>query len=202
MHRIWTEVDFMVVDLETTGTTTTKPGICEVGAVMLSRGALDANVAYSAVVNPEGERITPHAWVTHRIPKWRMLQASPFDKIASEVSVIIGGQMLIVHNGRDDLARLLRGIPDLLPPLVLDSCKLAEGLGYKKKEKGLQRLVETLGLKHQIDCDYRVEIGRKPYFHTAYYDAIAAGHVFVSLMRQHKLSGASLGELKRLCGIV
>ena len=97
------EVTFVVLDLETTGTSPSECAITEVGAVRY-RGGERVGV-FQTLVNP-GVPIPPTITVITGITEAMVLPAPPIDEVLPALLEFIGGAVIVGHNVRFDISFL------------------------------------------------------------------------------------------------
>ena len=93
------DVEFAIVDVETTGSRVNGDRIMEVGVVHLKNG--EAHTAFEMLVNPQ-RQISPFAARLTGI-KWEWLHEAPtFADVAEEIRAAIDGRVFVAHNMRFD----------------------------------------------------------------------------------------------------
>lgn len=195
MH--WKQATFVALDFETTGrgNKSEKVGVCEIGAVCVSQGAVAPGSAFVRLVNPE-EESTVGAYHVHKL-RFSELQGYPsFQEQQPILETYIRGMTVIAHHPNHEKNAFRKA--GMRVGKILCTCRLAKVLEPRMKSYKLSDLVRELGLREQVDHSYMPERGRGRRFHTAYYDALAAAHLFVNLMETHKPS-CTFQDLKGLC---
>jgi DNA polymerase III epsilon subunit family exonuclease len=94
------ETEFVVVDVETTGSKVPPNRIVEIGAYRVSRGRIVAE--FEALVNPQ-TRIAPYVSALTGISDAMVAGAPPFSEIAHELVEFIGSSVLVAHNAAFDV---------------------------------------------------------------------------------------------------
>jgi DNA polymerase III epsilon subunit family exonuclease len=206
------DVTFVVLDLETTGTSPTLDRITEIGALKLRGGALQERI--DTLVNP-GVPIPPVITILTGITEAMVLPAPEIDDLLPTVLEFLAGAVIVGHNIRFDCA-------------FLDAACVAHGY-----EPLSHRRVDTVGLARRLVRDdvpnlqlhTLAEHYRTPTspVHRAYADAAATAELFHTLLehaatwgvfalddllafpriRVHKSSGklALTGRLPRTPGV-
>lgn len=126
------EVTFVVIDLETTGTSPEQCAITEVGAVKYKGGELLAT--FQTFVNP-GVPIPPFITVLTGITEAMVLPAPLIDEVLPTLLEFIGGAVVVGHNIRFDVS-------------FLDAALVPRG--YPRLAN---RRVDTLGLARRLVRD-------------------------------------------------
>lgn len=145
------EVEFCVVDLETTGGSSEFHAITEIGAVKYLGGQEIAR--YTTLVNP-GCAIPAFITVFTGISDAMVANAPPIEQTLAPLLQFIGASVLVAHNARFDIgfinAALLRADYEPLTNRVLDTVGLARRLvGAEVKNCKLSTLATSLNLRHQ-----------------------------------------------------
>jgi len=181
------DIDFAVVDVETTGTrAATGDRITEIAIAQVRRGEIVD--VYSALVNPQ-RPIPMHITALTQI-SWEMVRDQPvFARIAAEVTARLSGHVFAAHNASFDWRfvseELGRGVGQTLSGPRLCTVRLARVL-----LPGLPRY----SLDH-VTHYFDVAIGAR---HRAEGDAVATAHVLVKLLRIAQDQGISTwSELDR-----
>ncbi len=181
------ELEFLVVDVETTGLSAAAGDrICEIGAVKL-RG-LQMVESYGTLVNPQ-RPISPGASAVNNITNDMVAGAPPFTAVARRLADMMGHVVLVGYNLPFDLSFLksefrLAGVPSPSNP-VIDALALARQL-----LPGLQRYP-------QDSVASIVGISR-PVRHRALEDAKTTGALFVLFASMIKAHGyTTLADLQR-----
>ena len=187
-------IDFVVVDVETTGWTPGKAQITEIGAVRVSGGKLTGQ--FTSLVNPGGPipgRVTELTGITDEM----VAAAPPLDRVLPAFLAFASGGVLTAHNAPFDIGFLTAacracGLPWPRPPVV-DTVDLARRvLGADEVPNcKLATLAEYFG-------------ARTTPSHRALADAMATADVLTALLPRLDAAGIStLGEirLRRVPGI-
>lgn len=133
------------VDLETTGTSTTKDRITETGIILVDEGGVRE---WSRLIYPE-MRIPAYIEQMTGISNQMVEKAPPFAKVADEVTELLQGRLFVAHNARFDYGFLKNefkriGLSFQAP--VLCTVKLSRALFPKYHRHNLDSLIERHGL--------------------------------------------------------
>ncbi|MSV68907.1 MAG: DEDD exonuclease domain-containing protein, partial [Actinobacteria bacterium] len=123
------EVTFVVIDLETTGTSPDSCAITEIGAVRYRGGERVAT--FQTLINP-GSPIPPFITVLTGITEAMVYPAPPIGEVIPALLEFIGGAVLVGHNLRFDTS-------------FIDAALVADG-----RERLPNRRVDTLGLARRL----------------------------------------------------
>lgn len=188
-HAPLRHLEFVAIDLETTGLDPGRDGIVALAAIPFVGAQARPEAGYTCVVNP-GRPIPPEAQAVHGIGDAAVRDAPPAAAALPPFLAACAGRAIVAHTAGFDLAivnRLARGsgLTPLAPP-VLDIGVLAHALfpsWWDLSLEGLSRLVEV----DPIDR------------HTARGDALTAGLIFlrmIPLLEQHGVT--TLADALRL----
>lgn len=121
------QVSFVVVDLETTGTSNGLNDITEIGAVRTRGGELLGE--FSTLVKPEGSVISPFVERLTGITNGMVVDAPPLASVLPAFLEFAHGSVLVAHNAGFDIGFLQSACAKLdypwPAPIVLDTVKLA-----------------------------------------------------------------------------
>lgn len=145
------DVEFCVLDLETTGGSSEFEAITEIGAVKY-RGGEEVG-RFATLVNPQ-RAIPPFITVLTGITDSMVASAPTIDETLEPLLEFIGDSVLVAHNARFDVgfvnAALVRAGRERLSNRVLDTVSLARRLvGADVDNCKLATLAASLGLAHQ-----------------------------------------------------
>ena len=145
------DVEFCVVDLETTGGRNEFDAITEIGAVKYRGGEEIAR--FTTLVNPQCE-IPPFITVLTGITNMMVAGAPPIEETLAPMLKFFGDSVLVAHNARFDIgfinAALERAGRERLMNRVLDTVSLARRLvGAEVRNCKLSTLAATLGFANQ-----------------------------------------------------
>lgn len=134
------------VDLETTGASTTKDRITEIGIVLVD----DEGVReWSQLVHPQ-MRIPLFIEQMTGISNAMVESAPTFDQVAEEVDALLQGRLFIAHNARFDYGFLkneFKRLGMLFKSQVLCTVKLSRALYPQYQQHNLDSLIERYQLK-------------------------------------------------------
>lgn len=182
------DVEFVVVDLETTGTGAWRgERVTEVAAVRVHRGRVTP--LFESLVNP-GRPIPSFITRLTGISDATVRDAPSFGEIAGELAFHLADRVFVAHNALFDwsfleaeYARIASGDIRRLVPAQVCTVRLARRLLRHLPRRNLDAV-----------CDYYgVDIAHR---HRAMGDAEATAHVLVGLLRDAERAG--LGSLEAL----
>lgn len=177
---------FVVLDLETTGLSSRRHHICEIGLVELLRGRVADRLA-TLVRPPRG--IGRDASLVNGITPGMLRDAPRFAEAWQRAERFLGGDVLVIHNARFDLAFLCKHLARLGRPAlgnpVVDTLALARSL-WGSGGNTLADLVRRLGVEHSRA-------------HRALGDAEATAEVFVRMLPRLEERGVT--SLEDLLGV-
>lgn len=182
------DVEFVVVDLETTGTGAWRgERVTEVAAVRVHRGRVTP--LFASLVNPG----RPIPWPVTRltgISDELVRDAPPFGQIAGELAFHLADRVFVAHNALFDwsfleaeYARIASGNIRRLVPARVCTVRLARRLLRHLPRRNLDAVCAHYG----VDNAHR---------HRALGDAEATAHVLVALLRDADRAG--IGSLEAL----
>ena len=186
--RVLTETDFVVFDLETTGTKIPPGRVTEIGAFRVRNGRLAEG--FQTLVNPE----TP-------IPRFitgltgisdEMVRGAPkFSDIAAEFLDFIGDSVLVAHNAPFDMRFLNHEIGMIFEDYrVANPCLCTVKLSRKLLPDIMNHKLKTVAEFYSIDLFNH---------HRASDDARATAQIFVNLLLRLDADGIrDLAAIKRL----
>jgi DNA polymerase III subunit epsilon len=183
----WRTVDFLAIDLETTGLDHRKDSILSVGHVTLSGGAIVLATAEHRVVRFVGD-IPAASAVIHQITDDQAALGEDLEVVLADLLKVLAGKVLIAHHAhieRTFISRACRqvyGVGLVVP--VVDTQVLAQRqlerrqVAYKGSDLRLHALVERYNLPRYAA-------------HNAFYDALSAAELFLA-------QAANLGDGRTL----
>lgn len=177
------DAEFVVVDLETTGTGAWRgERVTEVAAVRVHRGRVTP--LFASLVNPG----RPIPWFITRltgISDEMVREAPPFGAIAGELAFHLAGRVFVAHNARFDwsfleaeYSRIASGDIRRLVPAQVCTVRLARRLLRHLPRRNLDA----------VCAHYGVDIAHR---HRAMGDAEATAHVLLGLLRDADRAGLS-----------
>jgi DNA polymerase-3 subunit epsilon len=184
------DTEFVVVDLETTGTGSSRGDrVTEVAAVLVHRGTVEP--LFESLVNP-GQPIPWYITQLTGIDDAMVRDAARFTDIAGELAAHLAGRVFVAHNAafdwaflRAEYARVAPDSLDTLVPLRLCTVRLARRLLRHLPRRNLDAVCAYYGIAND---------GR----HRAAGDALATARVLIRLLRDAERAGVhTLEELTR-----
>ena len=145
------EVEFCVIDLETTGGSNEYEAITEIGAVKYRAG--EEVERFTTLVNPQ-RAIPPFIVLLTGITDTMVTNAPAIEDVLDDLLDFIGDSVLVAHNARFDIgfinAALVHNGREKLANRVLDTVGLARRLvGGEVENCKLSTLSASLGFVHQ-----------------------------------------------------
>jgi DNA polymerase III epsilon subunit family exonuclease len=147
-----TDLEYVVVDVETTGGSALRGHrVTEIAAVRV-RGTGEVAGEFATLVNPE-RRIPPFVTRLTRITDGMVRHAPRFDEIAADVQALLRGRVFVAHNARFDWAFLdaeLSRARGLCPPRpLLCTVRLARRLVPEISSRSLDALCYYFGIENE-----------------------------------------------------
>jgi DNA polymerase III epsilon subunit family exonuclease len=183
------DIDFVVVDVETTGWSPGDARITEIGAVRVSAGV--PRERFSSLVNPGG-LIPEHVAELTGISDAMVAAAPPLDQVLPAFLAFADGRVLAAHNAPFDIGFLTAacracGLPWPDPPVV-DTVALARRVLHEDEVPNckLSTLAGFFGARTAPQ-------------HRALADALATADVLIALLP--RLAAAGLGTLAELTAL-
>jgi DNA polymerase III subunit epsilon len=183
----WRAVDYLAIDLETTGLDQRKDAILSVGHVTLTGGRVELASATHRVVRIAGS-VPAASAVIHQITDDQAALGEDLPAVLSDLLEVLAGKVLIAHHARVETGfiglacRRVYGAGLAVP--VVDTQVLSQRqferrqIAYKGSDLRLHALGERYNLPRYAA-------------HNALYDALAAAELFLA-------QAASLGEGRSL----
>lgn len=175
------ELDYVALDLETTGLDPQKDEILSIGLVSLHGANILLHSASHRLICPKCE-IPEQSAVIHHITDDQAASGEPLQTVLTQLLPLLAGKVLIAHHARFEMQFLRRACERyfsttfLMP--VIDTQEIAKralerrNLAYRPQELRLASLRERYGLPR-----YRL--------HNALSDAVAAAELFLAQLAQH-----------------
>jgi DNA polymerase III subunit epsilon len=172
--RPWREVEYIVVDLETTGLDLKRDAIVSYGAVVIRDGRIVvAENTYGLV--RAGREMTPASTAVHTLRRVDIADAPPLSHAVAVLDTLLQNRILVAHAAWIEKAFLNRAFADhgaTLRSPIIDTAALARADGIaprgSRREPDLEWLAGEIGLP-----------AVNP--HHALGDAITTAHVFLAL---------------------
>lgn len=196
MSTKWTDREFVVVDVETTSFEMERACICEIAAVIIRNGEVTQHT-FETLVNPRVP-IEIEAFECHGLSDADVAHAPEFCQVKKGLEEYLFQRTVIAHNADYDIGRLRKVMPFYDFGVVLDTTVLPRFCRINQTYRKLGKFVEKLGLEPQIRSTYRSPETARP--HRAGYDAHAAAHLFVRLVRDNFGATTELEEIEWMCG--
>jgi DNA polymerase-3 subunit epsilon len=172
----WRGVEFLALDLETTGLDQRRDAVLSVGHVTLSGGRIELASATHCLVRIAGS-IPEASAVIHQITDDQAAQGGDLETVLADLLGTLAGRVLIAHHARVETefigaaCRRAYGVGLVVP--VVDTQRLAQRwferrqIGYKGSDLRLHALGERYNLPRYAA-------------HNALYDALAAAELFLA----------------------
>ncbi len=183
------DAPYVVFDLETTGSSASKGGITELGAVKVFRGQVVEE--FSTLLNP-GRPIEPFVVRLTGITDNMVADAPDAAEVMPRFEEFVEGSILVGHNVHFDCSFVAAARESLglapLPNPVLDTLRLSRFLVPGLGKYRLSSLVTHFGVRSMPN-------------HRALSDAAATAEVFLKLLKMLRSAGVrSVGEAMTLRG--
>jgi DNA polymerase-3 subunit epsilon len=179
------DATYVVFDVETTGTSSEKGGITELGAVKVADGAIVEE--FSTLVNPE-IAINPFVVRLTGITNSMVADAPLIGEVMPRFEEFVEGAVLVGHNVQFDCSFVAAARGEPLPNSVLDTLKLARTLVPGLRRYRLGSLAGHFGVRQVPN-------------HRALSDAAATAEIFLKLQKLLRSAGVrTVGEAISLKG--
>lgn len=180
--------EFVVFDLETTGSKAPPCRITEIGAYRVKSGEVVAK--FETLVNPE----MPIPWFITKLTgiSDEMVREAPlFSEVVHDFLGFIGDSILVAHNSGFDMRFLNFEIGRIFASYrVANPCLCTVQLSRKLLPDILNHKLKTVAEHYSIDLVNH---------HRASADAFATAHIFVNLLESLKSNGVNdLGSIRRM----
>jgi len=146
------EIDFLVVDVETTGLSPEHGDrVCEIGAVKMRGGAIMET--FGSLVDPQ-RPVSSGAFAVNRISPAMLADAPLFSDIADRLTAMMKNAVLVAYNAPFDLSFLqnefrLIGSPEIKNPVV-DALPIARQLFSGLGRYGQENVATVLGVSFPV----------------------------------------------------
>jgi exodeoxyribonuclease X len=173
-HRAWSELSYMVVDVEGNGDR--PPRLVECAAVPIVAGVIGQPRSW--LMKPA----TPIAWQArkvHGITNEQVADLPGVETVRDDIAAVLADHVIVGHNVHIDLDVLTRELPDWQPTGQLDTLRLARRLLLELSSHRLGALVDHFGLAAGLPS------GLQP--HRATYDVLVTAEL---LRRLATIDGA------------
>lgn len=179
------ELEFVALDLETTGLDPQRDEILSVGWVPLRQGAIELSGARHRVVRT-ATPLPEKSVVIHQITDDEVAGGAPLRSVLEELLPQLAGKVLIAHHARFEMQFLRRACEQtfggsfLLP--VVDTQEVARRTLERRNQAFRARELRLAELRERHHLPrYRL--------HNALSDALAAAELFLAQLAQHDASG-------------
>jgi DNA polymerase-3 subunit epsilon len=159
--QLLSQVEFVVVDLETTGLKPGPAAITEIAAIRITNGRMEEE--FTTLVNP-GRRVPPMITRLTGINDDMLRDQPPIEGVFPQLQAFLGSSVLVAHNADFDLsflnfdARRLLSTPLLNPSLC--TLRLARRLLTGVRSRSLDAVAASLGVatfdRHRALGDARI----------------------------------------------
>jgi DNA polymerase-3 subunit epsilon len=184
IERPWRDVDYAVVDLETTGLNLRRDCIASYGVAVVRQGRLiNAENTYG-LVRPDCA-LSPQAITIHALRPADLADAPPLSAAVTVLAQALSDRVLIAHAAWIEAAFLSRAFAESGKRLrckVIDTAAMARAAGLKATRYGAEPNLELLA----------TELGLPVVSpHHALGDAITTAHIFLALAHRLESRGYS-----------
>jgi len=176
LDTAWFDVEFLAIDLETTGLNPETDEILSVGFAPIRRGAVMFAEAGHMLVRPT-RPIPEESAVIHGLLDRHVRSAPPLDKVLPKVLKALTGRVPVVHFAEverkflDVACRRLYGYPLLVP--YVDTLRIEKRILERRQDAISQGVLRLNAARERYNLPrYKA--------HDACLDAIAAGELFLA----------------------
>jgi DNA polymerase-3 subunit epsilon len=170
----WRTVDYLVVDLETTGLDLRRDAIASYGATVIQNGRMIAAHNVYGLVRPDCA--LSHASITvHTLRPADLADAPPLSEAVDTLDALLADRVLIAHAAWIEqafLARAFKAHGKRLRCKIIDTAAMARAAGFGTAQRGGEPNLERLATQLRLPVD-------SP--HHALGDAITTAQVFLAL---------------------
>lgn len=190
-RRPWREVEYCVVDLETTGLDLGRDTIVSYGAVVIAQGSVHTSTARYGLVAPESA-LRDESIPIHELRRCDLARAPSLDEALDVLVPLLEGRVLVAHAAwieRAFLGRALRRRRLRLTGPSVDTAALARAAHVVGHLGGHEPALEPLA----------VRLGLEPHApHHALGDALTTAELFLLLAHRLEREGPqTVGTLAR-----
>lgn len=175
LDRPWREVEYYVVDVETTGLDLRRDEVISFGSVVVRSGRLSCETAYYTDIRP-GRPVGTAAVSVHGLRDQDLDSAPAAGQVVERIAAELDGRVLVAHAAwveRAFLGRILRTGGRRLRVPIVDTAALLRAAGLAPSGTGhepeVESTAESLGL-----CVHTP--------HHALGDALTTGEVFLAVV--------------------
>lgn len=184
----WSQVDYVALDIETTGLDPQTDAMLSAGWVLVQRGRVEMRTAQSLLVRPDmgvGQSATVHG-----LTDTQLAAGEDLETVLRAILTVLAGRVLLVHYAHLDLGlieRLCRERFGSAPPLqVVDTLQLER---RRRRHRGPSAGSLRLG-------DLRTDYALPRYAaHNCLTDAIATAELFLAMVARRRDSDLRLRDL-------
>jgi DNA polymerase III epsilon subunit family exonuclease len=182
------DMDYVVFDLETTGSKAPPCRIIEIGAYRVAGGELAGE--FHSLINPE-TAIPSFITGLTRIDNAMVADAPLFADVAHDLLEFIGDSVLVAHNSGFDMRFLNHEIGRIYPEMrIANPCLCTVQLSRRLVPETDNHKLKTVAEFYNIDLTNH---------HRASADAFATAHIFLNLLtRLHDGGVTGLGQVRRM----
>lgn len=191
-------IQFMALDIETTGLEAANHAIVSVGMIPFTLARIRSDQAWHQLVRPPGD-LRPESVTFHHITHSDLQQAPRFADIAADLLERLKGKVVVVHYHPLERAFLRHAFRDALGeglhfPLV-DTMQIEARLYPRRKLSWLSRLVGKQPISLRLN-DSRHRYGLPTYHaHHALTDALATAELLQAQVATHFSAQQAIGTL-------
>lgn len=191
LQALLTDLDYVVVDTETTGLQLSRGDkVISISGIRIRRGRIQNAGIFNTLVNP-GRPIPPESIEIHHIEDHMVAGSPSMNEVYRQFAEYVGDSVLVAHNAAFDkkcldLAAAEAGLPQIDNP-ILDTLLLSYAIHKETEGHSLEAIAGRMGITIE---------GR----HTSLGDARAAAQIFLGLVSL--LPGRdvrTLAEAKAFC---
>lgn len=188
----WTTADFLVLDLEGTGSGQ-EQRIVEIAAFVIRNGQVQDESFYR-LLNP-GIKISPIASSIHGIQDHDVAGMPCISAIEAEFEAFAGDKILVAHNAAVERKLLSYNLPSLHFLHILDTLRLSRTLYPECRKHSLDDLIARFNLNDMIakEADFQR--------HRAKYDAFTTAHALVAMVTDRLGCGVTIGEILKIASL-
>ena len=181
------KVDFVALDLETTGLDARKHEIVSIGWVPIHQMQIDFAGCVHQLVKPT-RAVTAESAVVHRIFDTHLETAPSLEEGLARVLPELAGKVLIAHHAKVEWT------------FLSEACKKIYGVPFEIPTVDTLLIERRIAIRQNVDLPrggYRLDVCRQRYnlprygAHNALMDAIAAGELFLA-QASHRARGKPL----------
>lgn len=187
----WRKVEYLAMDLETTGLDANKDHILSFGMVVVRGSRIDLSTAKHILLRTERD-ITEESAVIHQITHDRMATGDAIGEVMPDVLKAMAGRVMIAHHAKIEIGFVgaaCEGLYGIRPPIpTVDTQAVALRL-FQRRDITVAPKELRLGALRE-----RYKLPRYP-AHNALSDALAAAELFLAeAAYRDQGKGMSLGE--------